>query len=55
MLCLLCRYESRSYWKDVHEKSQAYLDFVQRIQDAKLDIEQSVSFFYETDIGHMCE
>jgi len=49
------RYESRSYWKDVHEKSQAYLDFVQRVKDAELDIEQTVSVFYETDIGHMCE
>ena len=49
-----CRYESRSYWKDVHEQSQAYKEFVQRIKDAKLEIEQNVSFFYETDIGHMC-
>ncbi|CAL5221850.1 g4110 [Coccomyxa viridis] len=47
------RYESRSYWKDVHEQSQAYKDFVQRVKDAKLEIEQSVSVFYETDIGHM--
>ena len=49
----ICRYESRSYWKDVHEQSQAYKDFVQRVKDAKLEIEQSVSVFYETDIGHM--
>jgi len=47
------RYESRSYWKDIHEQSQAYKDFVQRIKDAKLEIEQSVSVLYETDIGHM--
>lgn len=47
------RYESRSYWKDVHEQSQAYKDFVQRVKDAKLEIQQSVSVLYETDIGHM--
>ena len=37
----------------MHEQSQAYKDFVQRVKDAKLEIEQSVSVFYETDIGHM--
>ena len=50
----LCRYESRAYWKDVHEQSQAYKDFVQRMRDAKLEPEMDVQVFYETDIGHMC-
>ena len=50
----VCRYESRAYWKDVHEQSQAYKDFVQRMKDAKLEPEMDVQVFYETDIGHMC-
>ena len=50
----LCRYESRAYWKDVHEQSQAYKFFVQRMKDAKLEPEMDVQVFYETDIGHMC-
>ncbi|CAK0779833.1 hypothetical protein CVIRNUC_004865 [Coccomyxa viridis] len=48
------RYENRAYWKDVHEQSQAYKDFVQRMKDAKLEPEMDVQVFYETDIGHMC-
>ena len=52
--CKLCRYESRAYWKDVHEQSQAYKDFVQRMQDSKLEPEMDIQVFYETDIGHMC-
>ena len=50
----VCRYENRAYWKDVHEQSQAYKDFVQRMKDAKLEPEMDVQVFYETDIGHMC-
>ena len=50
----VCRYESRAYWKDVHEQSQAYKGFVQRMKDAKLEPEMEIQVFYETDVGHMC-
>ena len=38
----------------MHEQSQAYKDFVQRMKDAKLEPKMDVQVFYETDIGHMC-
>ena len=53
MRAYICRYESKSYWEDVHSQSQTFKEYVQRLKAANLGMEQATSYFYETDIGYM--